>query len=139
MNVEGSLPLYEDTIDMLGDVVRALGGPKKVGPMLRGNSLPTEQASQWVRDCLNRERREKFDPEQVLQLLRSASAVGFHAGKHWLDSELGYEQGKPLSPKDEAAAIQQKINTSLAELRHLVARMERLGQSPLSVVSSKPA
>jgi hypothetical protein len=134
MNIEGSLPLYEDTIDMLGDVVRALGGPKKVGPMLRGNSLPVEQASTWVRDCLNRERREKFDPEQVLQLLRAASALGFHAGKHWLDSELGYEQGKPLSPKDEAADIQQKVNTHLVELRSLVSRLERLGQSPLKAV-----
>lgn len=134
MNIEGSLPLYEDTIDMLADVVRTLGGPKKVGPMLRGSSLPVEQASQWVRDCLNRERREKFDPEQVLQLLRAGREIGFHAGKHWLDSELGYEQGKPLNPKDEAAAIQERINHSLAELRGLVGRLERLGQSPLKVV-----
>jgi len=134
MNIEGSLPLYEDTIDMLSDVVRALGGPKKVGPTLRGNSLPMEQAAQWVRDCLNRERREKFDPEQVLQLLRAAREQGFHAGKHWLDSELGYEQGRPLNPKDEAAAIQEKINHSLADLRSLVSRLERLGQSPLKAV-----
>jgi len=134
MNIEDSLPLYEDTIDMLGDVVRALGGPKKVGLMLRGNSLPVEQAANWVRDCLNRERREKFDPEQVLQLLRAAREFGFHAGKHWLDAEVGYEQGRPLNPKDEAAALAEKIDHSLAELRGLVSRLERLGQSPLKVV-----
>lgn len=134
MNQDGSLPLYEDTLDMLSDLVRQLGGPKKVGPMLRGSSLPGDQASQWVRDCLNRERREKFDPEQVLQLLRAARDIGFHAGKHWFDAELGYEQGRALTPKDEAAGIQQRIDGNLAELRGLVSRLERLGQSPLKVV-----
>jgi hypothetical protein len=135
MQQSDTLPMYEDIIDALADLVRQLGGPKKVGPMLRGTSLPVDAAAQWVRDCLNRERRERFDPHQVVELLRAARRAGFHAGKHWLDSELGYEQSKPLDPMDEAADLQRRLEVGLSDLRALVQRLERLTTTPLSVIA----
>ncbi len=124
------LPIYDDILDALADIVRHLGGPKKVGPILRGSSLPADAAAQWVRDCLNRERRERFDPHQVIELLRAARRAGFHAGKHWIDAELGYEQSKPLDPKDEAADLTAKerrlLKAALEEEKQQRARLRAI-------------
>jgi hypothetical protein len=133
---EASLPLYEDMLDMLADLVRQLGGPKKVGPLLRG-SMPIEAAAQWIRDCLNRERRERLDPEQLLHILRLAREAGIHSGKFWLDAELGYEQGKPVNPRDEVADLQRRYIETVHLARDIADRMERLARSPIQIATSR--
>ena len=135
MSTNASLALYEDALDMLADLVRQLGGPKKVGPALRGASVPLETAAQWVRDCLNRDRRERFDPEQFLHILRLAREADIHSGKWWLDAELGYELGKPLNPRDQIAQLQREFIESVHSLRDQADRIERLARSPLRDVS----
>lgn len=135
MTSERSLALYEDALDMLADLVRQLGGPKNVGPIIRGPSVPVETAAQWVRDCLNRDRRERFDPEQFLLILRLAREEDIHSGKFWLDSELGYEQGKPLNAQDELATLQRNFSESVHTLRDQADRIERLLKSPLKAVA----
>ncbi len=92
-----------------------------------------EPAARWVRDCLNSDRPERFDPEQVLCLLRLAKDQGVHSGKFWLDAELGYEQGRPLSPEDEKAALQREYIETVHAAKDIVDRMERLARSPLAV------
>lgn len=130
---DASLPLYENTLDMLADLVRQLGGAKKVGPVLRP-SLPVDAAAQWVHDCVNRERRERFDPEQVVHILRLARAANLHSGKFWLDAELGYQQGAPLNPQDELAEQQRRYIEAVHLARDIADRMERLARSPLQAV-----
>lgn len=47
-------PLFFDDIDeVLRHLVAVLGGPKNVGPLLRGDELPVDRLAQWVSDCLN--------------------------------------------------------------------------------------
>lgn len=133
---EASLPLYEDALDMLSDVVRQLGGPKNVGPLLR-TSMPVEAAAQWLRDCLNRERRERLDPEQFLHILRLAREEGIHSGKFWLDAELGYEQGKPINPEDAVATLQRNFIEAVHMSRDIADKIERLARSPLKAVSGE--
>jgi hypothetical protein len=133
---DASLPLYEGVLDMLSDVVRQLGGPKKVGPMLR-TSLPAEAAAQWLRDCLNREWRERLDPEQLMHILRLAREAAVHSGKFWIDAELGYEQGKPLNPRDEMALLQRNYLEGIHVLKDITERMERLARSPLKAVAGE--
>lgn len=137
MSTNNSLALYEDALDMLADLVRQLGGPKKVGPALRGASVPVDAAAQWLRDCLNRDRRERFDPEQFLLLMRLARDQGIHSGKFWLDSELGYEQGRPVNPADELATLQRNFIESVHLQQDLVDRIERLARSPLKAVAGE--
>lgn len=133
--MSGSLPIFADWNDALDGVVHALGGYKKVGTMLRPElSEKPLAASQWLRDCLNPEKPERLNPDQVVMLLRLAKAEDYHAAKHWLDSEIGYEQGKPLNPHDEAATLQQRGADLVRELRGITERLERLSQPPLAVV-----
>jgi hypothetical protein len=129
------LPIFSDWNDALDGVVHALGGFKKVGVMLRPELAEKPvAAAQWLRDCLNPDRAERLNPDQVFLLLRLARAANYHAAKHWMDAELGYEQGRPLKPQDEAHALQERGADLVRELRTITERLERLSQPPLAVV-----
>jgi hypothetical protein len=116
----------EDIHDALADVVRALGGAKVVGSALRPD-LPALQASRWILDCLNRERREKFDPDQILYLLREGRKSGCHSAMHFLSDEAGYVRPSPMEPQDEAAQLMRQYIDAVATLKRLHDKGERLG------------
>lgn len=135
-----ALPIFADWNEALDGVVHALGGFKKVGTMLRPElSAKPLAAAQWLRDCLNPDKPERLNPDQVFMLLRLARQANYHAAKHWMDAELGYEQGRPLKPEDEAASLQQRGADLVRELRTITERLERLSQPPLAAVSRAAA
>lgn len=134
--MSAALPLFVDWNDALDGVVHALGGYKAVACLLRPELKDKpESAGQWLRDCLNTDKRERLNPDQVFLLLRLARAEGYHAAKHWMDAELGYEQGRPLKPQDEAADLTRHCADLARELRTSIDRLERLSQPPLASVS----
>jgi hypothetical protein len=116
----------EDIHDALADVVRALGGSKAVGVALRPD-LPMPQAARWILDCLNRDRREKFDPDQILYLLREGRKAGCHSAMNFLCDEAGYARPVPLEPQDEAAQLQRLFIESVQQQKLIASRLERLG------------
>lgn len=98
-------PLFiTDIYDALGDLVRALGGPKAVGQALKPEKLGEDSAG-WVKDCLNRNRREKFDPEQILWLLKKGREVGCHEPINWICTQAGYTVPEPKEPETELARL----------------------------------
>lgn len=124
-----------DIYDALGDVVRALGGPKKVGCRLRPEK-PADEAAKWVKDCLNRDRRERFDPEQVLWLLREARLIGHHGAINYICEFAAYDHPAPTSPETEAAKARRQIVEATAVLRASLDRLERLeGATSLQAIS----
>lgn len=134
--MSAALPMFTDWNDALDAVVQALGGYKRVGTLLRPELAEKPvAAAQWLRDCLNPDRAERLNPDQVFLLLRLARAEGYHAAKHWMDAELGYEQGRPLKPQDEAADLTRHCADLARELRTSIDRLERLSQPPLASVS----
>jgi hypothetical protein len=129
------LAIFSDENDALSAVVHELGGWKKVGCILRPElSDKPDIAAQWLRDCLNGEKREHLYPEQVSLLLKLARQNDFHAAKHWMDAELGYEPSKPLNPRDEAAELQRMFVESVKVQKHVLERLEKLTQPPLQSV-----
>ena len=124
---------FEDVNDALREVVKALGGAKKVGPMLWPEKT-VEQAQQVLLSCLNTDRKERLTPEQVFLLLKMARQANFHGAKFWIDDELGYEQGKPLNPQDEQSKLQEDFIAAVRESRRLADRLERLTQPQLQAV-----
>jgi len=130
------LAMFADFDDALSGAVMALGGWKKVGCLLRPElAQKPDIAAQWVRDCLNPDKRERLNPHQLLLLMRLGREAGYHATKHWLDAELGYEQGGPIDPRDEAAKLQRDFIAAIQLSKALAEKMERLTQSPLKAVS----
>lgn len=133
--MDNALALFCDWNDALTGVVHALGGHKKVGVMLRPELKEKPlSASQWLRDCLNPDKPERLNPDQVFMLLRLARETDYHAAKHWMDSELGYEQSKPLKPEDQAFQLHARAIDLVRELRSITDHLDRLTQPPLASV-----
>lgn len=121
----------ESVNDALVAAVNALGGPKKVGPMLRPE-LPIEQAAGWLRDCLNPAKRDKLAFEQVILILRKARDAGYHGAISYILSDLGYAPTVPIEPKDEAAELTRQTTELLAAAERLTERLQRV-QARMSV------
>jgi hypothetical protein len=115
---------HESINDALQAAVMALGGYKKVGPMLRPE-LPIDQAAGWLRDCLNHARREKLAPEQVLLILRAARVAGYHAAMNFLAFDTGYKAA-PVDPHDQEQQLQERFIEAVEGLTAIQAQLQRV-------------
>lgn len=118
---------FEDINEALREAVRQLGGHKKVGPQMRPE-LPMEQAANWLRDCLNPDRREKLSPEQVLMLLRLARTAGFDGAMSYIAFDAGYEPPRPVAPKDQEAELQHAFIDAVERLESIQKQLQRVQQ-----------
>lgn len=119
--------LFHETVnDALRECVAALGGSKKVGAEMRPEKTP-EEAGRWVADCLNPDRREHFDPDHLLYLLRAGRAAGCHAAMNYLAREAGYADPIPVEPEDERARAQRDFELAVKALGTVTDRLARLG------------
>jgi hypothetical protein len=114
---------HESINDALVSAVTALGGFKKVGPMLRPE-LPIDQAAGWLRDCLNPGRREKLSPEQFLLVLREARKAGCHALMNFLAFDTGYK-ASPVDPQTQEDELKERFCHAVEELTAMGAKLER--------------
>jgi hypothetical protein len=120
--------MHESFNDALVATVMALGGYKKVGPVMRPE-LPVEQAANWLRDCLNPSRREKLNPEQTLLVMKFGRQAGVHAAAAFAMRECGYSDPDPVEPEDEMALLQRAWLEGRKRDEQLVARMERVAET----------
>ena len=116
----------EDIWQALSDCVRAMGGNKSVGSMLRPEMDATD-AGKWLATCLNQSRPEKLCIEQVLWILRESRKVNCHAGMAYIARDSGYADPIPVEPEDERAALQREFVEQSKALQKLLAHMERAG------------
>lgn len=93
-----------DIYDALGDLVRALGGPKSVGEALWPKKQPDDAAGR-VKDCLNRNRRETLDAEEIMWLLRRGREVGCHEPVRWICRTSGYTEPEPVEAESELTKL----------------------------------
>ena len=88
--------------------------------------IPADHAAQWVRDCLNAGRRERFSPSHVMWLLRAARAAGVHSAMHFIAGEAGYSMPAPVEAGDEVARLQREYIDATKALVKMAERIERL-------------
>ncbi len=117
---------HESLYDALKDCVRAIGKPAEVGKAMRPEKS-SDEARTWLTNCLNPDRPEKLDPEQVMWILREARKIGCHAGMTFLARDCGYADPQPIEPDDEKAALQREFVQMGKAMQTLFARMERAG------------
>lgn len=119
-------PLFCESInEALREAVKALGGAKKVGEKLKPEKL-ADEAGRWLSDCLNPDRREKLDPEQVMWILREARKVGCHTAMHFICDDTGYAKATPIEPEDEKARLQREFIEATKQQTRNVERLEQL-------------
>lgn len=115
---------FESVNDSLRELVRHLGGHKKVGPML-WPELPLDQAGNRLRDCLNLDRREKLSPEQFVFLLKLGRQVGYHGAMAFVAADAGYESPRPVSPEDAVNALQNAFVDAVSKLEVIQRQLAR--------------
>lgn len=126
--------MHESLNDALREAVQALGGSKKLGAIM-WPELPLDHASNKVRDCLNPDRRERFNPDQVLMIMRLARQAGSHALANYIMREAGYADPLPAEPEDEIARMQREFVEATKALGQLAARIESVQSTKLQRVA----
>lgn len=117
---------HESLYDALKDCVHAIGESKVVGKAMRPEKTQDE-ARTWLLNCLNPDRPEKFDPEQILWILRESRKVNCHAAFAYMARECGYADPQPVEPEDERALLQRQFIEQTKALRALCTQLERKG------------
>jgi hypothetical protein len=123
---------HESLNEALNDCIRACGGGKQVAVRLWPEKAP-DAAHRLLLDCLNADRPQHLTPEQLVLVLRLAREKGCHIGATYLMHELGYDDPKPIEPRDEAADLQRAFMQSVEQQRQILARMERLQGLPVGL------
>lgn len=117
------VPLFvEDLSEAIRATVNALGGFKTVGVELRPEKSAVD-AGKWLADCLNPDKRDKLDPEQLAYIRRRGRLAGCHILASYEMREAGYSHPSPVAPEDEAAELQRKFIESVKTLECLQRRM----------------
>lgn len=121
---QGAL-FYEDVFDVAKAMVQAVGGAKVVASRLWPHK-PLAEAQRELLDCLNRERPRKFCIEEFLAVMKMAREVGFHQGKHWIDTDTGYQPTPPSDPKIERDRLAEELARAADNFKNLTRAAERL-------------
>lgn len=117
---------HESINDALREVVQALGGFKKAGAAMFPEKSP-DAAGRHIADCLNPDRSERFNPDQVLWLLREGRRVGCHAAATYLMREAGYADPLPIEPEDEKARLEREFIAAAKTVSGIADRLARIG------------
>lgn len=120
---------YESIHDAARDDIRALGGTKLVASRLKPE-MTIEHAQRWLLDCLNPDRREKLDGEQLVLIMRLAREHGSFATAQYLMDAAGFERPRPLNREQERATLQEKFVAGVRDLQSLISRIEHLEDRP---------
>lgn len=115
---------FESVNDALQAAVKALKGYKDVGSKLRPE-LPSDQAGNWLRDCLTPSKREKLSPEQVVYILRLARQAGYNAAMDYVAMDTGYK-ATPLDPQTQEAILQERFVNAVEHLSSIQSQIQRI-------------
>jgi hypothetical protein len=116
--------IHEDFLDALKTCVQALGGAKKVGPMLRPEwEDEPDKASRWLLACLNSSRDERLTYEQTFKVMREAKKIGCHSAMFYITQLVGYSEPMPIDPEDEKAKLQREFIAASKVMEQIAARL----------------
>ena len=117
---------FEDVYEALRHLVQSCGGAKQVGHAIYP-AKPVDQAATALLDTLNPNRREKLDPEQLIQLLAIGRQQDCHSAVHFIARSLGYSEPHPIDPEDEKALLMRDFNQHVDKLDALYRRIKATG------------
>lgn len=116
---------HEDFREALRHAINALGGPKKVGSEINP-ALTPDRARTWLSNCLDENRAEKLDLEQVVMILAMARKAGVHSAFAFLAGECGYEAPRTVEPEDERDALMRDFIRAQENMALIARRLEKV-------------
>ena len=114
---------HESLEEALGEVVRALGGRKRVA-MEMWPTKSARDAHNHLDAVLNPTRPEKFGIAELLWLVRRGREARCHAAMAYISEYCGYADPTPVDPADKQAQLQEQFVQSVRWQAELI---ERLG------------
>lgn len=123
--VEQQKLFYDDWYDAANTLVMALGGKKVVGHMLWPEKM-VDASARLLTHCLDRDRNEKLDPEQIGFLRRKGREINCHALVYYEAQDANYKF-EPIEPEDEKARLQREFIHSVNTLDNIKRQLEALG------------
>ena len=120
---------HEDWRDALKHLVKALGGHEAVGAEIWPHRT-RKAASGLLSDCLNPDRPNKLDLEEIEALLRMGRDEGIHCGLQILCDRTSYERPQPTTPKSPKALLlerQAAIAAEAVRIQHDIDRIDSEG------------
>lgn len=116
---------FESITEALVACVKACGGSKQVGHKLWPEKT-IETAQRLLLACLNEDRAERLNPEQVVLLMQMGHAKGFHGVMGFMAATVGYSEPLPTDPRDELAQLMRESNELRKKQIATSERIERL-------------
>lgn len=120
--------LNESLRDALIEVIKAAGKSKAVGLLMRPE-LSAEDAGNWLRNCLDADRREKLSLDQFMFLLKLGRQHNCHAAMEFLGDDIGYAVNA-IEPEDERTIVMREFNVAVGIMGRIAARAEKVGLLP---------
>lgn len=109
--------------EAIAQSVDAAGGTSVVGPHLWPDK-DRKSAERLMRACLDPARRERVNPEQMLEVFKLARAKGCTVGIDCLLSEIGCERAHFLTPEQDLADLQRAYIDTVKTQSELADRIE---------------
>ena len=124
--------LWHETLeDALGDVVRALGGPKKVGALL-WPALPVEDAARKINHCLDRDKSNKLSADELLLILKEGRRIKCLTALAFINRACDCSDPIPTDPETETARLMRQYVEAQKLIVALGEKIEaRMSESPM--------
>jgi hypothetical protein len=116
---------HERIEDALLAVIQACGGRKQFAVEMFGEAKTPRDAHNLLDAMLNPDRRERFNPEQLMYVARRGRAAGCHAVMEYLTRDAGYTC-EPIEPEDQAAELQREFVDAVDRLTQIQQQLARL-------------
>lgn len=118
--------VYANYLEALRDDVDAIGGAKELGRKFWPEKNAVV-AGRMVNDCLNPDRRCRFNDDQVRFIIRRSGEVrGFSAALYHLCDETGFELPEAKNLPAEIAAREQQFKDAVSDSRKITIQLEEL-------------
>lgn len=124
------MPTFETTTQALIECVKAAGGSKQVAHKVFPEKT-VDQAQRHLLNCLNDDRQERLNQDQVMLIAKLARDVGCHAYAQHMAEALGYAEPVPIEPRDEADELRRQLLEMGKALQSGLARLEGLERSAM--------
>jgi hypothetical protein len=112
-------------VDSLNDAVRDTA--RAIGVKIIAKELwpekTVEDAARYLNDCMNPDRPQKLDGEQILFIARRGRDVGCHLIVGFINMDVGYAAPTPVDPQDTKAELQRQFIEGAARLERIAARI----------------
>lgn len=121
------IPLFFDTCEAaIRSAVDALGGLKIVGSLLWPTKEP-DDAGRTLAACLNPDKREKLDLNELRMIRREARKRGIHVLAAYEARDAGYSDPQPVEPEDERAKLMREFIEASKRMAGIEARLQQVG------------